>query len=57
MKEPHRKGVANHLGFESCAGGGNATGEALTEVDVGRVFSSEIITSACQPCPDRGKAT
>ena len=29
MKEPYKKGVANHLGFESCAGGGNATDEAL----------------------------
>ena len=30
MKEPHRKGVANHPAPESCAGGGNTTGEALT---------------------------
>ncbi len=57
MKEPHEKGVANHLDFESCAGGGNAAGEALTEAHAGRVFSSEILTSACRPCPDRGKAT
>jgi len=56
MREPHKKGVANHLDFESCAGGGNAAGEALTEAHAGRVFSSEINTSACRPCPDRGKA-
>ena len=57
MQEPHKKGVAIHLDFESCAGGGNIAGEALTEAHAGRVFSSEIITSACRPCPDRGKAT
>jgi hypothetical protein len=28
MQEPHR-GVANHSNPESCAGGGNITGEAL----------------------------
>jgi hypothetical protein len=30
MQEPHRKGVANHSNPESCAGGGNIAGEALT---------------------------
>ena len=30
MKEPHRKGVANHVDLESCAGGGDIAGEALT---------------------------
>ncbi len=30
MKEPHRKGVANRSNSESCAGGGNIAGEALT---------------------------
>ena len=57
MKEPYRKGVAIHLGPESCAGGGNTTGEALTGVNTGRAFSSEIKPPACRPCPDRGKAT
>jgi hypothetical protein len=57
MREPHKEGVANHLDFESCAGGGNAAGEALTEAHAGRLFSSEISSSACRPCPDGGKAT
>ena len=30
MKEPHSEGVANHADLESCAGGGDAAGEALT---------------------------
>jgi hypothetical protein len=30
MKEPHRKGLANRSNPESCAGGGNIAGEALT---------------------------
>lgn len=29
MKEPHKKGVTHHLAPESCAGGREATGEAL----------------------------
>jgi hypothetical protein len=57
MKEPYRKGVAIHLGPESCAGGGNTTGEALTGGNTGRVFSSEIKPPACRPCSDMGKAT
>ena len=57
MKEPYRKGVAHHLGPESCAGVGNDAGEALTGVHAGQPLSSEITTSACRPCPDTGKAT
>ena len=30
MKEPYGEGVANRSNPESCAGGGNITGEALT---------------------------
>jgi len=30
MKEPHSEGIANHADLESCAGGGDAAGEALT---------------------------
>ena len=33
------------------------TGEALTRAHAGQPLSSEIITSAPRPCPDRGKAT
>ena len=42
MKEPHRKGVANHPDPESCAGGGNIAGEALTGAHAGQPSSSEI---------------
>ena len=42
MKEPHRKGVANHSNPESCAGGGNIAGEALTGAHAGQPSSSEI---------------
>ena len=41
MKEPHRKGIANHPDPESCAGGGNTVGEALTGAHAGRVLSRE----------------
>ena len=42
MKEPHRKGIANHPDPESCAGGGNIAGEALTGAHAGQLSSSEI---------------
>jgi hypothetical protein len=42
MKEPHRKGIANHPDPESCAGDGNIAGEALTGAHTGQVSSSEI---------------
>ena len=42
MKEPYRKGVANHSDPESCAGGGNIAGEALTGAHAGQPLSSEI---------------
>ena len=57
MKEPHEEGVANHLGPESCAGDGNIAGVAGTGAHAGQPLSSEIITPACRPCPDMGKAT
>jgi len=57
MREPHKKGVAHHLGSESCASDRKDAGEALTGVHTGQVSSSEITTSACRPCPDKGKAT
>ena len=49
MKESYREGLANHPDPESCAGGGDAPGEALTGAHVGRVFSSEINPPACRP--------
>jgi len=42
MKEPYREGVANHPDPESCAGGGNTAGEALTGAHAGQLSSSEI---------------
>ena len=42
MKEPHKKGLANHLDPESCAGGRKAAGEALTGAHTGQPLSSEI---------------
>jgi len=42
MKEPDMEGVASHHGPESCAGNGNAAGEALTGVRAGQPLSSEI---------------
>src|ERR1700730_16861301 len=57
MQEPYRKGLANHLGPESCADGRKVMGEALTGEHAGQPLSSESTTSACRPRPDRGKAT
>jgi hypothetical protein len=56
MREPHKKGVAHHFGSESCAWDRKDTGEALTGVRTGQVWSSEITTSVCRPCLDTGKA-
>jgi hypothetical protein len=42
MLEPCKEGLANHLDPESCAGGGEATGEALTGAHAGQPLSSEI---------------
>ena len=56
MKEPHGKAVAKHSNPESCAGGGNIAGEALTGAHAGQPLSSEIIFSACRPCDVKGKA-
>ena len=57
MREPHKKGVAHHLGPESCTGVRKDAGEALTGVHAGQAWSSEITTSVCRPCLDMGKAT
>ena len=42
MKEPYKKGVANHLDPESCADVGNHVREALTGAHAGQPSSSEI---------------
>jgi len=41
MKESHVKGLATHDGPESCAAFREGSGEALTGVRAGRVFSRE----------------
>jgi len=47
MKEPHSEGVANHADLESCAGGGDIAGEALTEALAGCLWSREIPRFGC----------
>jgi hypothetical protein len=42
MKESYGEGVATHTGPESCAGGGNSVGEALTGARAGWPLSREI---------------
>lgn len=41
MKESYVESLASHDGPESCAGGGNSVGEALTGVRAGWVLSRE----------------
>ena len=57
MEEPYVEGVANRHGPESCAGGGDAVGEALTGEHAGRLLSSEITSLGRRPRWLRGKAT
>ena len=57
MKEPHRKGIANHPDLESCAGGGDIAGEALTEAPVGWVWSRERTRPGRRRCALMRKAT
>ena len=45
MKESHGKDLASHPDPESCAGGREATGEALTGAHAGQPSSREIIKS------------
>jgi len=42
MKESHRKGLASHLGPESCVGRRETAGEALTGAHADQVLSCEI---------------
>lgn len=45
MQEPHTEGVAIHGVPESCTGGREAEGEALTGARAGEVLSREILDS------------
>lgn len=49
MKVSNNKGIANHIGPESCAGGGNSTGEALTGEQAGWVLSPEMLLATRAP--------
>jgi RNA-directed DNA polymerase len=42
MREPYEEGIANRLDPESCAGGREVAGEALTGAHTGQPLSSEI---------------
>ena len=55
MKEPHRKGVANHPDPESCASHGNMAGEALTGAHAGQPSSSEITLTGVPTLCDEGE--
>ncbi len=55
MKEPHGKGVANRSNPESCAGGGNIAGEALTGAHAGQPSSSEITSIGVPTLCDEGE--
>ena len=57
MQEPYVEGVASRHGPESCVGGGNAVGEALTGESAGRLLSSEITSPGRRPRWLTGKAT
>jgi hypothetical protein len=52
MREPHEKGIANHLDPESCADAGNRVGEALTGAPAGQaapVTAPRTTTAATAP--------
>ncbi len=57
MQEPYSEGIANHADLESCAGGGDIAGEALTEALAGRLWSREITLFGRRPRGQMGKAT
>jgi RNA-directed DNA polymerase len=58
MKVSYEKGVAIHLGPESCVGAREGDGEALTGVRAGRVSSREIVKApGRRRCSRKRKAT
>ena len=57
MKESYGKGVAAHIGPESCVVARKGRGEALTGVRAGRVFSRERHPPGCRRCRRGRKAT
>jgi RNA-directed DNA polymerase len=58
MKVPHDEGIASHIDPESCVGGREGAGEALTGESAGRVLSRESrFASGCRRCHQTRKAT
>ena len=57
MQEPHRKGVANHPGPESCVADRKGGREALTGGSAGQPLSSVKHSPGRRPCCKKGKAT
>ena len=51
MRESYGEGSADHTGPESCVGGREAAGEALTGVQAGRVLSRESKNQIGVPTP------
>ena len=57
MKESYEEDLASRFGLQRRAGYGNVSGLSVrAEGSAGQPLSSEIITSVCRPCSDRGKA-
>ena len=50
MKESYGKGLATHPGPESCAGGGNIAGEALTGVVCLKYPGVILVGPSGMPC-------
>lgn len=57
MKESYRENLASSSGHKPYAGSGDVPGVAWVRGDTGQPLSSEIHTSVCRPCSDKGKAT
>jgi RNA-directed DNA polymerase len=57
MRVSYEKGIAIHLGPESCGGAREGDGEALTGERAGRVLSREIVNSERRRRSRKRKAT
>jgi hypothetical protein len=57
VQVPHSKGIANHVGPESCAGHREVHGEALTGVRAGQPLSRERSSIRVPTSSDSRKAT
>ncbi len=55
MKVPDEKGVATHLGPESCVGAREGDGEALTGERAGWVLSREIVLRSADVVAGNGR--